>query len=69
MKNIGEDIGTKNGELGGHSCSCESRESWLDVDDYLKIQNNEDFLFKKLNQTERINSGGLLLCDRMFLRL
>ncbi|XP_035542225.1 uncharacterized protein LOC109021726 isoform X3 [Juglans regia] len=65
MKNIGEDIGTKKGQ----SCSGESRGLWLDMDEYLKAQSNENFLFEKWNQTERINSGGLLLCDRMFLRL
>ncbi|XP_040985765.1 uncharacterized protein LOC121234032 isoform X2 [Juglans microcarpa x Juglans regia] len=66
MKNIGED---KNGELRGQSCSGESRGLWVDMDEYLKAQSNENFLFEKWNQTERINSGGLLLCDRMFLRL
>ncbi|KAG6634993.1 uncharacterized protein LOC122281325 [Carya illinoinensis] len=69
MKNIGEDIGPKNGELGGQSCSGESRGLGLEMDEYLKAQSNENFLFEKWNQTQRINSGGLLLCDRMFLGL
>ncbi|XP_040988838.1 uncharacterized protein LOC121236471 isoform X2 [Juglans microcarpa x Juglans regia] len=66
---LGEDAWSKSGgpgSYGSQSCSNESKGLCFDMDDYLKVQSNEDFLFERLNQTQRINSGGLLLCNRTF---
>lgn len=37
-----------------------------DVDEYLKLQKDEDFLLERWRQQQRINSGGFLLCNQMF---
>ncbi|XP_006476986.2 uncharacterized protein LOC102624602 isoform X4 [Citrus sinensis] len=37
-----------------------------DVDEYLKLQKDEDFLLERWRQKQRINSGGFLLCNQMF---
>lgn len=66
---LGEDAWSKSGEPGSYGsqfCSSESRELCFDMDDYLKVQSNEDSLFERWNQTQKINSGGLLLCNRTF---
>ncbi|KAJ4712523.1 Micronuclear linker histone polyprotein-like [Melia azedarach] len=41
----------------------------FDVDEYLKFQKEEDFLMERLSQQQRINSGGILLCNQMFFTL
>lgn len=62
--NIMEDAASKIGEsvnyLGG------SKSSRFDMEKYLQLKNNEDFLLETLKQQRRIGSGGLLLCNRMF---
>ncbi|KAG6683881.1 hypothetical protein I3842_12G034900 [Carya illinoinensis] len=66
---LGEDAWNKSGEPGSYgsqSCSSGSRGLCFDMDDYLKVQSNEDCLLERWNQTQRINSGGLLLCNRTF---
>ncbi|KAK4436885.1 hypothetical protein Salat_0022400 [Sesamum alatum] len=38
------------------------RRSCYDVDDYIKLGNNEELLYEIYRERNRINSGGLLLC-------
>jgi hypothetical protein len=67
--NMGEDAGSKSGEPGSfnsQSCSGESRGLRFEMDDYLKLQSDEDFLFERWKQQQRINSGSILLCNHMF---
>lgn len=67
--NIGEDAGCKSGEPGSYnsqSCSSESRGLRFDMDDYLKLQSDEEFLLERWKQQQRISSGSLLLCNHMF---
>lgn len=39
---------------------CVSR---FDMDEYLKLQNNEEILFEMYRERSRIGMGGLLLCN------
>ncbi|KAL5972310.1 hypothetical protein ACLOJK_041563 [Asimina triloba] len=39
----------------------------FDMDKYLDHRRAEDLLFERLRQRNRIDSGGLMLCDRVFL--
>ncbi|XP_059443080.1 uncharacterized protein LOC132175228 [Corylus avellana] len=67
--NIREDSWNKSGEpcsYNSQSCSGESRGLRFDIDDYLKLQSDEDFLFERWKQQQTINSGSLLLCNHMF---
>ncbi|XP_022994153.1 uncharacterized protein LOC111489977 [Cucurbita maxima] len=66
-----EDLGSrfkKTGEYQNQSY-LESRESRIsfDIDEYLKRPSNEDFLLERWKQQHKINSGGLLLCNHVFL--
>ncbi|KAK9278850.1 hypothetical protein L1049_028429 [Liquidambar formosana] len=68
--NVGEDSGSKYGGYG-----CYQSQSFLggpgglrfDMDEYLKLKSNEDHLFERWSQQQRINTGGLLLCNGTFL--
>ncbi|KAL0307909.1 UNVERIFIED_CONTAM: hypothetical protein Sangu_3003800 [Sesamum angustifolium] len=50
------DINTCQTRLSRDCSSC------YDVDDYIKLRNNEELLFEMYRERNRINSGGLLLC-------
>ncbi|KAJ0048819.1 hypothetical protein Pint_15645 [Pistacia integerrima] len=54
---FGEDKGIQN----------QKTRSCIDVEEYLKFQKDEDLLFEMVRQQQRISSGGLLLCNQMFL--
>lgn len=41
----------------GNDCT-----SCFDMDEYLKLRNNEELLFDMYRERNRINCGGLLLC-------
>ncbi|KAK4414169.1 hypothetical protein Salat_2829800 [Sesamum alatum] len=43
-------------QVGNDCVSC------FDMDEYLNLQNNEELLFERYRERNRINSGGLLLC-------
>lgn len=67
--NFGEDKGSKFGEP--ESCQSQLMPNGTtrfrrDVDEYLKLQKDEDFLLERWRQKQRINSGGFLLCNQMF---
>ncbi|XP_052301714.1 uncharacterized protein LOC7484458 isoform X2 [Populus trichocarpa] len=66
--NINELEGTKFGELESYKSQILSgrTRSQFDVDEYLKRPSDEDFLFERWKQQQRIHSGGLLLCNQMF---
>jgi len=66
--NINELEGTKFGELERYKSQILSgrTRSQFDVDEYLKRPSDEDFLFERWKQQQRIHSGGLLLCNQMF---
>ncbi|XP_061956391.1 uncharacterized protein LOC133678175 [Populus nigra] len=66
--NINELEGTKFGELESYESQILSGRTRLqfDVDEYLKRPSDEDFLFERWKQQQRIHSGGLLLCNQMF---
>ncbi|KAG7012300.1 hypothetical protein SDJN02_25052 [Cucurbita argyrosperma subsp. argyrosperma] len=66
-----EDLGSrfkKTGEYQNQSY-LESRESRIsfDIDEYLKRPSNEEFLLERWKQQHKLNSGGLLLCNHVFL--
>ncbi|XP_044485769.1 uncharacterized protein LOC123211238 [Mangifera indica] len=54
---FGEDIGNQS----------QKTRSCFDMDKYLKFQKDEDLLLEMLRQQQRINSGGMLLCNQMFI--
>ncbi|XVE56637.1 hypothetical protein DITRI_Ditri04bG0026600 [Diplodiscus trichospermus] len=65
----GEDTETKFGEPGRYRSQFYSngtKTMQFDVDDYLNHKSDEAFLHEICSQRQRINSGGLLLCNRMF---
>jgi len=66
--NIRELKGSKFGELESYRrrISFRGTRSQFDVDEYLKRPSDEDFLLESWKQQQRIHSGGLLLCNRMF---
>lgn len=43
-----------------------SKRQQFDMGEYLKLQRDEDLLFERFRQQQRINSGGLLLCNQMY---
>lgn len=68
--NIMEDAASKIGESGNYQCRSHlggSKSSRFDMEKYLQLKNNEDFLLETLKQQRRIGSGGLLLCNRMLI--
>ncbi|XP_068306992.1 uncharacterized protein [Pyrus communis] len=63
-----EDTGSKVGGYRSYECHSRlsgSNGSCFDMDEYLHLKNNDDFLFERLKQQQRISSGSLLLCNRM----
>ncbi|EEF51836.1 uncharacterized protein LOC8266349 isoform X2 [Ricinus communis] len=60
--------GNRFGEYGSHCSQFSSggTKPRFDVDEYLKRQSEEDFLFERWNQQRRIHSGSLLLCNQIF---
>ncbi|KAJ9140205.1 hypothetical protein P3X46_030880 [Hevea brasiliensis] len=66
--NIGEVTGNRFGENGSYysQFSSDGTRQQLDVDEYLKRQSEETFLFESWSQQQRIHSGSLLLCNQMF---
>uniref|UniRef100_A0A1D1Y6X9 Cell division control protein 6 6 n=2 Tax=Anthurium amnicola TaxID=1678845 RepID=A0A1D1Y6X9_9ARAE len=44
-----------------------SRVCSFNMDEYMYLQDREDFLFEGLRQRQRIESGGLILCGRNFV--
>ncbi|XP_058113070.1 uncharacterized protein LOC131256057 isoform X2 [Magnolia sinica] len=57
-------------ESGGYPISyapSKQRGSSFDMDEYLDLRKEEDLLFERLRQRQRIVSGGLILCDRILL--
>lgn len=68
--NIMDDAASKIGESGNYQCRSHlggSKSSRFDMEKYLQLKNNEDFLLETLKQQRRIGSGGLLLCNRMLI--
>ncbi|KAK2648089.1 hypothetical protein Ddye_015578 [Dipteronia dyeriana] len=67
LLNFGDDRGSKCGEPGSYQSP--NGMSWIrtDMDRYLDLQKNEEFLLERLMQQQRISSGGILLCNQMFL--
>lgn len=66
--NIMEGTGSKIGGSGSYECQSRlggSNSSHFDMEEYLNLKNNEDYLFERLKQQQKISSGGLLLCNRM----
>ncbi|XP_057437868.1 uncharacterized protein LOC130730012 [Lotus japonicus] len=64
---IGKDVFNKVYGYKDQSFSAKSKELRYDIDDYLKVKTNEDFLVERWKQRQRINSGSLLLCHpRLF---
>ncbi|XP_028118540.1 uncharacterized protein LOC114316064 isoform X4 [Camellia sinensis] len=55
--NTGEATGSILKEVASH------QRSQFDMDRYLKLQREEDHLFERWKEQNRINSGGLLLCS------
>ncbi|KAF9667987.1 hypothetical protein SADUNF_Sadunf15G0080000 [Salix dunnii] len=66
--NIRELKGSKFGELESYKrrISFGGTRSQFDVDEYIKRPSDEDFLLERWKQQQKIHSGGLLLCNRMF---
>ncbi|XP_040368429.1 uncharacterized protein LOC112182913 isoform X4 [Rosa chinensis] len=68
--NIMENASRKIGESGNYqrqSYPGGSNPSRFDMEKYLQLKNNKDFLLETLKQQRRIGSGGLLLCNRMLM--
>ncbi|XP_008782948.2 uncharacterized protein LOC103702342 isoform X2 [Phoenix dactylifera] len=57
------------GYVGNHWISSDGGAgvSKFDMDEYLALQHNEDLLFQRLRQRQRIDSGSLVLCGRTTL--
>uniref|UniRef100_A0A2C9UJ94 Uncharacterized protein n=1 Tax=Manihot esculenta TaxID=3983 RepID=A0A2C9UJ94_MANES len=66
--NIGEVTGNRFAEVGScyNQFSSDGTRPQPDVDDYLQRRREEAFLFERWSQQQRIQSGGLLLCNQMF---
>ncbi|KAF8414331.1 hypothetical protein HHK36_002332 [Tetracentron sinense] len=62
-----DDVGSRFGKLGSYRNPVANipRRSWFDVDEYLHLQQSEDLLFESWRQRNRINSGGLIFCNRI----
>ncbi|PON45607.1 hypothetical protein PanWU01x14_257180 [Parasponia andersonii] len=43
-----------------------SKTSHFDMEEYLKLQRDEDVLFERFRLRHRVNSGGLLLCNQIY---
>ncbi|XP_062116024.1 uncharacterized protein LOC133830122 [Humulus lupulus] len=43
-----------------------SKTRQFDMEDYLKLQRDEDLLFERFRQQQRVNSGGMFICNRMY---
>ncbi|KAM6594584.1 hypothetical protein CsatA_002287 [Cannabis sativa] len=43
-----------------------SKTNQFDMEDYLKLQRDEDLLFERFRQQQRVNSGGMFICNRMY---
>lgn len=43
-----------------------SKTQQFDMEDYLKLQRDEDLLFERFRQQQRVNSGGMFICNRMY---
>ncbi|XP_038983077.1 uncharacterized protein LOC103710643 isoform X2 [Phoenix dactylifera] len=61
--------GGRLGDVVNHLSSSNGRAKGSNfyMDDYLSLQHNEDFLFERLRQRQRIDSGSLILCGRTIL--
>uniref|UniRef100_A0A803P8F0 Amino acid transporter transmembrane domain-containing protein n=1 Tax=Cannabis sativa TaxID=3483 RepID=A0A803P8F0_CANSA len=42
-----------------------SKTNQFDMEDYLKLQRDEDLLFERFRQQHRVNSGGMFICNRI----
>lgn len=63
---VGKDVFSKLGKVYSNpdeSFSAKSKGLRFDIDEYLKVKSNEDFLTERWKQQQRINSGCLLLCN------
>ncbi|KAI4336285.1 hypothetical protein L6164_014829 [Bauhinia variegata] len=60
---VGKDLIRKIGESNCESFSAKSKGLRYDVDEYLTLKSNEDFVIETWRQRHRINSGSLLLCN------
>ncbi|TXG51318.1 hypothetical protein EZV62_023842 [Acer yangbiense] len=67
LLNFGDDRGSKCGEPGSYQSPNGMSRLCTDMDEYLDLQKNEEFLLERLMQQQRISSGGILLCNQMFL--
>ncbi|KAK3225152.1 hypothetical protein Dsin_005014 [Dipteronia sinensis] len=67
LLNFGDDRGSKCGEPGSYQIPNGMSRLRTDMDEYLDLQKNEEFLLERLMQQQRISSGGILLCNQMFL--
>ncbi|KAK0587763.1 hypothetical protein LWI29_028499 [Acer saccharum] len=67
LLNFGDDRGSKCGEPGRYQSPNGMSRLRTDMDEYLDLQKNEEFLLERLMQQQRISSGGILLCNQMFL--
>ncbi|XP_062029465.1 uncharacterized protein LOC133745420 isoform X1 [Rosa rugosa] len=68
--NVMENASSKIGESGNYQRQSHpggSNPLRFDMEKYLQLKNNEDFLLETLKQQRRIGSGGLLLCNRMLI--
>lgn len=63
-------VGAKFGESGSHqshSSVVGTRRSGFDMDEYYMHMKSEDLLFESYRQRNIISSGGLILCNKIFL--
>ncbi|XP_073001315.1 uncharacterized protein [Typha latifolia] len=61
---------SKLGEVGSPRSSsslARIKGSSFHMDDYMHLKRSEDLLFERLRQRQRIDSGGLILCERMLM--
>ncbi|XP_050226061.1 uncharacterized protein LOC126675460 isoform X4 [Mercurialis annua] len=54
------------GEYGNSGSQTSSGGTKFDIDDYLERQSEEDFIFERWNQQQRIHSGSIVICSQMF---
>ncbi|KAJ8752052.1 hypothetical protein K2173_001079 [Erythroxylum novogranatense] len=60
--NTGRNLGSK---LRNYEFSTQGSRSKIDINEYLNRQSDEDFLFERWNQQQRIRSGSVVLCNQM----
>ncbi|KAH7549753.1 hypothetical protein JRO89_XS13G0076800 [Xanthoceras sorbifolium] len=68
--NLGDDRGNKCGEPGSYLSQYlpnGTSRSRFDMEEYFDLQRNEELLFERLMQQQRISSGSIILCNQMFL--